>query len=586
MFVKKILNKKIRIVRKTFIWSLLLAFVMAVAVNGDEQKSMALNLTENKDVSDVEVGSDEVVMSEDGRLPFIAFEKDSNIKAALRVLAALYNKNIVPSSKVDGLLGFTKLRNVTFEEAMNAILGADFQYEQQGNLIKVYTKEEYKKIKEDPERMIYKVFTLYYITADEAATLIKPVLSDSAKIEKSTPAEKQISGGSEGSSTGGGSLSSGGGGDSMALHDTIVIYDFPERIAKAEEVLKNIDIKPMQVLVEATILSATLTEEMDIGVDLNLLTGVSVTGFPALYPGNGTHIETAGFALTGRGLKIGVSSNNVQAFIRALESVTDVTILANPKILAVNKQQGSVLIGQKLGYRGTSYLSAQGTEVTGDVKFLETGTRLVFRPYIANDGYIRMDIYPKDSTGALNDEKVPNETTTELQTNILVKDGETIVIGGLFRDKVSTIKTQVPLIGNLPILGAAFRGTTDTVERQEVIVLLTPHIIEEPKEAEGQARADDIRRKRFAAKQGTQGIGRARLAEDCYADAARYYIEGDNESAMRKLRIALTLRPTYLEAIRLKEKILAETDPEKAEMLERIILEDIDRQEAPNWLRW
>ena len=142
------------------------------------------------------------------------------------------------------------------------------------------------------------------------------------------------------------------------------------------------------------------------------------------------------------------------------------------------------------------------------------------------------------------------------------------------------------MLGNIPILGALFRGTNDTTQRQEVIVLLTPHIIKEPSETEGSARAEDVRRKRFGAKDGTQIIGRGRLAEESYASAAKHYIAGDHEAAIWRLRIALTLRPTYLEALRLKERIIAEADPSEVETLERIILEDIDRQEASKWLRW
>jgi len=299
----------------------------------------------------------------------------------------------------------------------------------------------------------------------------------------------------------------------------------------------------------------------------------------------GTPITTQGFAFLGSGLRVGISSGNLQGFLSALESVTDVTVLANPKILALNKQEGSVLIGRNLGYRQTSSISAAGTEVQGEVKFLPTGTQLVFRPYIANDGYIRMDIYPKDSTAEIDSDGVPQETTTELQTNILVKDGETIVIGGLFRDVVTTVRSQVPLLGDIPVIGALFRSKSDAVQRQEVIILLTTHIIDEPSETEGEARGNDVRRKREGALDGLQSIGRGKIAEEHYVDAVRCYIQKDATAAMENLRLALRLRPSYLEAIRLKERILRETSPEEAAMLNRIILEDADKREAPKWLR-
>ncbi|MCK4292455.1 MAG: type II secretion system protein GspD [Planctomycetes bacterium] len=550
-----------------------------------------------------------------GKIQSIAFKKEMRIQDALLFLQERYQRNIVPSAKVDGTINVVNLHDVTFEQALDAILGRDFAIETEGNIIKVYTREEYKKILEDEDRKVYKVFTLYYITAAEAEKLVKPVLSATGVIQASSPAEQQISGGGGGSTSGGGSgggsLGSGGGGDTMALHDTIVIYDYPEYIEKAKEVIQALDVRPKQVLVEATILAVALTEGMELGVDWSLAAGVSLAGTAAtedivsvgtvdrgdtatspiagLKDGaitKGTPIETFGFASQGgEGLRLGITTGDVRVFITALESVTDTTVLANPKILAVNKQEGQVQIGTTLGYRSSTTIGQGGVATEGEVKFLETGTVLTFRPYIGNDGYVRMDIHPKDSSAVLNDDGVPTENVTQCITNIIVKDGETIVIGGLFRDVVTTTRKQVPLLGDIPIIGALFRGKSDSVRREEVIVLLTTHIIEEPSEVEGDARAEDIRRKRFGAKDELQSISRAKMAEDRYAKAARYYIEGDNESAMKELSVALRLRPAYLEAIRLKEKIIGETDPDEAKKLERIILEDIDLKEAPKWIR-
>jgi type II secretory pathway component GspD/PulD (secretin) len=354
-------------------------------------------------------------------------------------------------------------------------------------------------------------------------------------------------------------------------------------------------------------LSATLTEETKFGIDWNFMAGISLTGTSSLdqigttesigttstspisqIAGGtpGAPIETAGFATPGmNGLRVGATSGDMAVFITALESITDVTIMANPKILAVNKQEGSVHIGKTLGYRGSTAISTGGVATQGEVQFLDTGTVLVFRPYIGNDGYIRMDIYPQDSTAQLNIDRVPDKTTAEVRTNVLVKDGETIVIGGLFRDVVTTGRSQVPLLGDLPLVGGLFRGTNDRTERQEVIVLLTPHIIAEPSETQGEARMADISRKRSGAKEGLQWIDRARLAEDRYAKAVSLYGQNDSISAMKELNSALNLRPTYLEAIRLKERIISESSPEEAKKLERIMLEDIDRENTSKWQR-
>jgi type IV pilus assembly protein PilQ len=588
MYREKVTRNKTNIRKSLFVWGFVLITLMATAAAGADLPVPVASPPQTIDKFEV--------------------DEDFGIRKALAMLGSICDKNIVPSPNVDGVLAFRSLKNVTFEEAMDAILGENFKYEQEGKLIKVYTKDEYKKMKEDEDRMVHQIFTLYYITAEEAEKLIQPVLSPKAKVQKSTAADKSITSTSGGSSSGMGSSSSSSGGDKMALNDMIVIYDYPEYLEKVAEVIVSIDVRPKQVLVEATILSAALTEETKFGIDWNFFAGVSLTGASASLADEfnsavsqrtpiqqiaestphtpGTPIETTGFATSGmNGLRIGATSGDMAVFITALESITDVTILANPKILAVNKQEGYVQIGKKLGYRGSTAISTGGVATQGEVQFLDTGTVLTFRPYIGNDGYIRMDIYPKDSTAQLNVDKVPDETVTQVRTNVIVKDGETIVIGGLFRDVVTAVRSQVPILGDLPLVGGLFRGTNDRTERQEVIVLLTPHIIEEPSDLEGIARADDVRRKRFGAKDGLQWIDRARLAEDNYAKAAKFYIEGDNESAMKQLKVALTLRPTYLEAIRLKEKIMAEISPEEAQKMERIMLEAVESEDTAKWSR-
>ncbi len=591
---------RVKIRKDLFIFSFVIVVITAIAANNVEQGTIEAGADESIERLNVNRGQTDI--STAGAIEPIIFEENTEIRDALRFLAAKYQKNIVPSPKVEGQLPFTSLFDVAFEEAMAAVLGVNFKYEQTGHLIRVYTAEEYKKLKEDSGRMVYKMFTLYYVNAAEAMKLLSPVLSGAGSIAGTSAAETGISTGKE-------SVSSGAvGGDSMVQYDTIVIYDYPENIAKAQDLISQLDVRPKQVLIEATILSATLTEGMEFGINWNLLQGVSLDGTDATetYTTSssvdrgteatspvrqiaqgiaGAAMETTGFASAASGLRIGITSGDLAGFITALESITDITVLANPKILALNKQAGTVFIGQKIGYRDRTTISDSGQATVGEVKFLDTGTKLSFRPYIGNDGYIRMDIYPKDSSGELDDEGIPTETTAELTTNIMVKDGETIVIGGLFRDAIVTTRSQVPLLGDLPFVGVLFRGTRDSNKRQEVIVMLTPHIINEPEETLGKARAADISRKRSGAKEGLQWTGRARLAEDYYENAASSYVEGDNEAAMREINLALELRPTYLEAIRLKEKIIGEIAPDEVSAIERNVRDAVEREDTKMWLR-
>ncbi len=563
---------------------LILVLVLATTVAGADLTEDSAQVAADVNVSaaaETDVGGDENTavpsksaqqMDEpaDKKIQSINFKKDMRIRDALVFLSLKYDRNIVPSPRVDGTLAFTGLYNVTFDEAMSAILGEAFKYEQDGNLIKVYTVEEYKTIMEDKGRMVSKVFTLYYISAAEAVKLVAPMLSGVGSIQGSSPAEKILPTGQ--------SINSGsGGGDSMALNDMVVVRDYPEKIAEAEALIKQLDVRPQQVLVEATILSAKLSEDTKFGINWNTLSGVAISSVASVGLSGDGGAQTSGFASVGNGLTVGISKDRVAAIITALDSITDITVKANPKVLAINKQLGQVYIGDKIGYREGDTFDAQGNRVEGEVKFLETGTKLSFRPYIGDDGYIRMDIQPKDSTGSLNS-GIPSETSTELATNIMVKDGETVVIGGLFRDEINTTRTQVPLLGDLPLIGILFRGTDDQTERREVIVLLTPRIITEPAETQGAAVTEDVSRRRIGAKNEMQCFDHRRLAEDSYARAARFYMDGDNESAMKEVKVALHFRPTYQEAMQLKERIIMETSPAEHPKMERKALQAVGQQ--------
>ena len=568
MYSGKNSSSEIRSVKNLLVWVFVLVTLAAIAAGQIEQGPMIAQADRAVEPAQVDITAGEADVSvAGGAIQSINFKKDIGIRDALRFLAAKYQKNIVPSPKVDGQLAFTSLYNVTFEEAMDAILGGKFEYEQKGNLIEVFPKG-------DESRMKHAVFALDYISAAEAQKLITPVLSGKGTVGATTAAHTGVPVGESISAQT-------GGGDTMSLKDTIVVYDYAENIKKAHELITAVDVRPKEVLIEATILSATLTEDTQFGIDLSSIGGASIN------IASSEGITTSGFTskVTGTsGLTAAFSIDDVTGFIKALESVTDTTILANPKILAVNKQLGQVYIGDKIGYREGDVETTGGGIQEGKVSFLDTGTKLSFRPYIGTDGYIRMDIHAKNSADKSSG-GIPSETSTELVSNIMVKDGGTVVIGGLFQDTIETKKSQVPLLGDLPIVGAAFRGTADQSVRKEVIVLLTPHIIKEPSETKGQARAEDISRKRFGAKEELQWIGRARLAEDRYAKAVKYYADGDINSAMKELDTALQLHPTYLEALRLKERIIKTKGFQGQSQTERMMLDDFEREQSRMWRR-
>jgi type IV pilus assembly protein PilQ len=573
---------KTKLTRMATVWLLAVVAMAAIVIGQDVPEDQQVQVMTPFENVDQDQAVTEAVQESVGTLsiqPIIKFNTDMAIADALRFLSLKYQKNIVPSANIMGNITVTTLYNVTFEEALQMVIGPTNKYEIMGNFIMVYTAEEYEQLKADKRRMEYKAISLYYLTADEAQKLVAALLSPDGQMATSSPAATGVP-------TGTSISSDSAGGDNLAFQDTIVINDYPENIQRVEEMLAGLDKRPQQVLIEATILAATLTENMDMGIDWNLAAGTAINMGNVVAGGiPGIAAEMTGFAPTGSGLTIGVSSGNAAAIISAIEAITDTTIIANPKILAVNKQLGQVYIGTKIGYRENDVITEGGAVQQGAVKFLDTGTKLSFRPYIGNDGFIRMDIHPKDSSGSVDGDGVPSEISAEIATNIIVRDGETVVIGGMFRDEVTSSSEQVPLLGNIPFLGAAFRGKTDNVTRQEVIVLLTPHIIDVPDELEGEKRAEDIARKRLAARDGISWFSTTRLAEDSYSKAVSLYTNGDPAAALKELCWTLNLRPTYVEALRLRERIVEEITPDGGQAIERIMLQAIENEDAAQWIR-
>jgi type II secretory pathway component GspD/PulD (secretin) len=253
---------------------------------------------------------------------------------------------------------------------------------------------------------------------------------------------------------------------------------------------------------------------------------------------------------------VGVLTNNVSVFVQALESVTNTTVLANPKVLSLDKQKGYVHVGRSDGYQTTTVSSTTSTQT---VQFLDSGTTLAFRPFVGDDGYVRMEIHPEDSSGGLTSANLPFKTTTEVTTNMMVQDGKTIVIGGLFRESSTTTRSQVPLLGNIPWLGILFRQQQDQTTRQEIIILLTPHVLKDDSvysqiSEEQLKRVEDLR---VGIRKGMMFFGRERLAESAYENALAELSKPnpDKNIALWHLDVATNLNPTFLEAIELKEKV-------------------------------
>jgi len=510
------------------------------------------------------VSDSEVKVSDAGTVEIHV--NDASLVEVLRMLSLQSQKNIVASKDVRGTVT-ANLYDVTVREALDAILHANgYAYREQGNFIYVYTAKELAEIEKASRVMETRVFKLYYTPAANAVNMIKPVLSQGSQTAITTPpdvgVEKSL-----------GDL----GGDSHAANDMIVVTDYAENLNKVAEILKELDTRPQQILVEATIVRAALKEDNALGVDFTILGGVDFSGLSSAgttvnsalngnilnQPGaagvvdNGYTAAGTGFtsAVPNGGLKLGVVYNDIAIFLSALEQVTDTIVLANPKVLALNRQVAEVHVGNNDGYLTTTTTESSTVQT---VEFLETGTKLMFRPFIGEDGFIRMEVHPEDSNGGLSSAGLPFKSTTEVSSQVMVKDGHTIVIGGLFRESSTTARGQVPGLGNIPFAGALFRNQRDQTQREEVIILLTPHIVKDEK-VFAQMSEDELAKAeklRVGLRKGMMFFGRERLAESSYEKAVEELEKPnpDRKKALWHLNCATNLNPKFIEAIDLKER--------------------------------
>lgn len=491
---------------------------------------------------------------------------NEDLGAVLQLLSIQSQRNIVSSNSVQASVT-ADLYGVTFYEALDAILHVNgFGYIEKGNFIYVYTREELQEFERLSRRLVSRIVNLDYLNATDAAEFVKHLLSDQGQI--TTNGATQAFALSDGTPSGA---------DTFANTATIVIRDFEENVDEIVNLVAELDTKPVQVLVEATILQTSLNEANAFGVDFAIISDLNFgdfigTGGPlsvvdGLIDGkgqdiNGADVPAAGSNERGFGLgssignvdgpatlKMGIVSKDVSVFLRVLDQVTDVTVVSNPKLLTLNRQPARVLVGTRVGYLNTV---TTDTSTTQAVEFLDVGTQLAVRPFVSKNGLIRLELRPQVSSFSLRQVTdnsgstvtIPDEDTTEMTTNVMLRDGQTAVLGGLFTETTTSSRRQVPLLGDIPIIGAAFRGSDDETRRSEIIFLITPSIVNDDMLADaGQMANQYVDNARVGARKSLLPFSRERRVGQLLIEARRLADEGDTNRALFLIDRALRLSP-------------------------------------------
>jgi type II secretory pathway component GspD/PulD (secretin) len=225
------------------------------------------------------------------------------------------------------------------------------------------------------------------------------------------------------------------------------------------------DQQPRQVLIEAHALEIKLASECHSGVNYKQLLGYNVT------------LDLTGLAdpLASPALFAQFDSSKVDSLIECLMTTTDAKTLASPRVMVVNGQTAKIQLGEQLGYRVVTVTETAAVET---VKFLEVGVVLEVTPVITRDNRVLMRVKPKVSSGRINpDTLLPEEQTREVETDVVLQDGQGVVVGGLIQEKDSNVQKKIPWLGDLYLVGKLFQHRELIRERSEIVVTLVPHIV-------------------------------------------------------------------------------------------------------------
>jgi len=275
----------------------------------------------------------------------------------------------------------------------------------------------------------------------------------------------------------------------------ILVRVFPGRRDEVEKTIRSLDLPTKEVLIEARVLQIVIKPSYDIGVDITgpiTSAGKQQLNLSSTALGANSLSGADKLASNFGSVTVGnINANDFTAALRAQQQVSDTKILSSPQILVTNNEEAKIHIGDTVPYI-VSTTNGTGTNAitSDDVRFVDVGLKLSVIPTINDDGMVTMKLTPEISevigtvtsnngaSGATGSgSSIPEVNKTEVETSVMVKDGQTIVMAGLRdQNKVHT-KKGIPGLMDIPWIGGAFSRTSDSMTNTEIVILITPHIV-------------------------------------------------------------------------------------------------------------
>lgn len=397
----------------------------------------------------------------------ISFDyNDADIREVMDMMAAKAGVNIIYSDDVSGTLTMS-LSRVPFDEAFRTILSVKGLAVQQvgDNIIRLASPKTL--LSEQKNSMIQtRVFFLNYAKASEMKTQVDSVVSAEGRSTGKTTADE--------------------------TNNALIVTDNSVGLESTARLIRSLDRAPRQVLIEAKLIEVSLTDNYDLGVNWSYYSRPNSKGITAGSLDTTGAINNAANGGTG----VNLPAKNVYGNFRfgkvTSSTILDMTIsaaaqkgkakvLSDPKVATLNNKEANINITNQTPYETSDVTTTGGVSVTtSKVTYVTTGIVLKVTPTINSDGRITMKISPSVSQpSATSGTTAPQVDTRSADTNVIVNNGETIVIGGLIHDSQSDTTYKVPLLGDIPLLGALFRKRSTARTRLELLIFVTPKIMED-----------------------------------------------------------------------------------------------------------
>jgi len=388
--------------------------------------------------------------------------RDADIRNVFRILSFKSGVNIVAGPEVTGVVTM-KLDDVPWKQALEVILETyGYAHVTKGSIISVTTIEILKQRREnvalltEQEPLQTRIFVLSFAKASEAIESIGKMRSARGSINFDERT------------------------------NSIIVTDISSRLELIEEVVETLDTTTPQVLIEAKIIETNLDDSENLGIDWTTKASASGASRSVSFPfkrGNTDNRFAGDITIADPDDVVygTLGFTEFQAVLELLKSRTDTNILSNPKIVTLDNKSARIEVGTKHPIPSFGANSETGALQTTGIVYENIGINFTVTPHVNNDEFITLELSPEVSevtgTRSFQGIDVPLISTEQINTSVIVRDGDTLVIAGLITDKLIDVKKKMPFIGDIPIVGLLFQKTEKTITKTDLIIFITPHII-------------------------------------------------------------------------------------------------------------